>query len=55
MLNMPTNLASHIKTDHFRKRLTIIDMSNNWPKDRCQKNLTASGLVTTDVLMNYKA
>ena len=48
------DLVRHLKTDYFRKLLTIIEMSDTPPEVRCEKILNKNGIETIGTLMNHK-
>ena len=48
------DLVRHIKTDHFRRLLMVIEMSSTPPEVRCEKILNVNGIETIEALVNQK-
>lgn len=46
------DLVRHLKTDHFRKLLTIIEMSTTPPEVRCEKISNSNGIEIIEGLIN---
>ena len=48
------DLVRRLKTDHFRRLLTVLEMSSTPPEVRCEKVLNVNGIETIDALVGNR-